>query len=131
MTPPPEPASTIPANASLDAREPGGGILKTQMPKLAFTSRLSWVMVKPAPVPVRETSPSSAGPGRGPRRRGALRAELSAAGPAGSGSAPASGAPPVRAGGEDPGDPGRGGRGVGVGMQQVIERRAAKADAAA
>jgi hypothetical protein len=31
--------------------------LKTQIPMLALTRRLSWAMVKPTPVPTRETKP--------------------------------------------------------------------------
>ena len=49
---PPMPASRIPARAVCAARDPGVGTLKTQMPTLAFTSRLSCAMVNPAPVPV-------------------------------------------------------------------------------
>ena len=46
--------------ASFAAREPGGGTLNTQMPMLALTSRLSWPMVKPTPVPTCDTKPSRA-----------------------------------------------------------------------
>jgi hypothetical protein len=50
----------IPAIASLAAREPGGGTRSSQMPMLALTSRLSWPIVKPTPVPTRATRPSRA-----------------------------------------------------------------------
>jgi hypothetical protein len=37
-------------------RVPGSGTRKTQIPRLAFTTRLSWTMVKPVPVPTRATT---------------------------------------------------------------------------
>ena len=61
MTPPPTPASTIPTIAILAGRVPGRDTLKTQIPMLALTSRLSWAIVKPAPVPTSR-------PGRAGRR---------------------------------------------------------------
>jgi len=74
---PPAPAITMPAMTFLAAGVPGLGTWKAQMPMLALTSKLSWAMVKPVPVPTRATRPSrvkSPIPNRTPAPSSAVRA---------------------------------------------------------
>ena len=78
MTQPPAPAIRMPASTFRAWGVPGLGTWKAQMPMLALTSRLSWAMVKPVPVPTRATRPSRV---RSPMPNRTPGAELRGRGP--------------------------------------------------